>query len=181
MFGPFHHVDEAHCCDTSRSLRILIGRHSQVTSSNKGANPHLWMTLVQIRLSIQIPTELASLSCTLQYSLADAYWVLNTHTWENWICVAVYDAHRRKGRERPDIALLQPDLVGLAKKRQWWQGDSVGQGHFPFCCAAQKSVFQPHPLLQNDAWSPSMACFRSGVSFEVWVFSTQYAICEFQK
>ncbi len=34
-------VDEAHCCDTSRSLGILIGWHSKATSSNKGEIPHL--------------------------------------------------------------------------------------------------------------------------------------------
>ena len=34
-------VDEAHCCDTSRSLRILIGRHSKVTSSKCGCKPAL--------------------------------------------------------------------------------------------------------------------------------------------
>ncbi len=36
-------VDEAHCCDTSRSLRILIGWHSKATSSKQGCkNLHLW-------------------------------------------------------------------------------------------------------------------------------------------
>ncbi len=42
FFGIYERiVDEAHCCDTSQSLPILIGWHSKVTSS-KGASPHLW-------------------------------------------------------------------------------------------------------------------------------------------
>ena len=32
-------VDEAHCCDTSRSLRTLIGRHRKVTSIEHGCKP----------------------------------------------------------------------------------------------------------------------------------------------
>ncbi len=36
-------VDEAHCCDTSRSLRLLIGlgQHSKATSSEQGCKPAL--------------------------------------------------------------------------------------------------------------------------------------------
>ena len=34
-------VDEAHCCDTSRSLWILIGQHSKATSSEQGCKPTL--------------------------------------------------------------------------------------------------------------------------------------------
>ncbi len=73
-------VDEAHCCDTSRSFRILIRWHSKATSSEQGCKPSLvkWL-LYRSDVLIQHPTELASLACTLQYSL-DAYWVLNTHT-----------------------------------------------------------------------------------------------------
>ncbi len=34
-------VDEAHCCDTSPSLRLMIRQHSKATSSEQGCNPHL--------------------------------------------------------------------------------------------------------------------------------------------
>ncbi len=98
-------VDEANCCYTSRSLQILIGQHSKVTSSEQGCKPVLvkWL-LYKSDVSIHIPTELASLACTLQY-LQDVYWVPNTHTWENQICVAVNDAHWRKERERDQTSL----------------------------------------------------------------------------
>ncbi len=74
------HVDEAHCCDTSRSLRLMIGRHSKVTSSEQGCNPTLvkWL-LYRSDVSIQHLTEIASLACTLRY-LRNVYWVLNTHS-----------------------------------------------------------------------------------------------------
>ena len=31
-------IDEAHCCDTSQSLRLMIGRHSKATSSEQAYN-----------------------------------------------------------------------------------------------------------------------------------------------
>ncbi len=62
-------VDEAHCCDTSRSLRILIGWHSKATSNEQGCKPLLVKQLLyRLDISIQHPTELASLACTLRYS-----------------------------------------------------------------------------------------------------------------
>ncbi len=58
-------VDEAHCCDTSRSLRLMIGQHSKVTSSEQGCNLALVKQLLyRSDMSIQYPTELASLACT---------------------------------------------------------------------------------------------------------------------
>ncbi len=48
-FGPclVRGVDEAHCCDTSRSLRILIGQHCKATSSKEGATRTCKLTFVQ--------------------------------------------------------------------------------------------------------------------------------------
>ena len=73
-------VDEAHCCDTSWSLWVMIGWHSKVTSSEQGCKPALvkWL-LYRSDMLIQYPTELASLACTLWYSW-DVYWVPNTHS-----------------------------------------------------------------------------------------------------
>ena len=58
----------------------MIGQHSKETSSKQGCNPTLvkWL-LYRSDMSIQYPTEIASLSCTLPY-LPSAYWVLNTHS-----------------------------------------------------------------------------------------------------
>ncbi len=39
--GSLIFVDEAHCCDTSWSLQLLVGRHSKVTSSKQGCKPSL--------------------------------------------------------------------------------------------------------------------------------------------
>ena len=73
-------VDEAHCCDTSRSLPLMIGQHSKATSSKQECNSALvkWL-LYRLDMSIQHPTELASLTCTLWY-LQNVYWVLNTYS-----------------------------------------------------------------------------------------------------
>ena len=66
-------VDEAHCCDTSRSLQLMIGQHSKGTSSEQGYNSALVKQLLyRSDVSIQHLTELASLACTLQY-LQNAY------------------------------------------------------------------------------------------------------------
>ena len=73
-------VDEAHCCDTSRSLPLLIRQHSKGTSREQGYNPALVKQLLyRSDMLIQHPTELASLACTLWY-LQNAYWVPNTHS-----------------------------------------------------------------------------------------------------
>ncbi len=78
-------VDEAHCCDTSRSLRLMIGQHSKAISSQQECNPALVKQLLyRSDVSIQHPTELASLACTLWY-LRNTYWVLNTHSYKMWI------------------------------------------------------------------------------------------------
>ncbi len=62
-------VDEAHCRDTSRSLQVLIGQHSKVTSGKQGWKPTLVKQLLyRSDVSVHIPMELASLACTLQYS-----------------------------------------------------------------------------------------------------------------
>ena len=72
-------VDGAHCCDTSWSLRILIGQHSKAISSQQGCKlAFVKLLLYRSDVWIQLPTELASLTCTLPY-LQDAYWVPNTH------------------------------------------------------------------------------------------------------
>ena len=73
-------VDEAHCCDTSWSLWLMIGWHSKVTSSEQGYNSILVKQLLyRSDVSIQHTTELASLACTLRY-LRNTYWVPNTHS-----------------------------------------------------------------------------------------------------
>ncbi len=78
-------VDEAHCGDTSRSLRLMIRRHSKATSREQGCNSALVKQLLyRSDVSIQHLTELASLACTLWY-LWDVYWVLNTHCHKMWI------------------------------------------------------------------------------------------------
>ncbi len=91
-------VDEAHCCDTSWSWWILIGRHNKATSSEQGCK----LTLVKLTLDlyrsdvwIQLPTELASLACTLRYSW-DCTEYQYSHSRER-ICVV--DMHRKEGRE----------------------------------------------------------------------------------
>ena len=100
-------VDEAHCCDTSRSLRFLIGQRSKATSSEQGCKPTLVKGLLyRSDVWIQLPTELASFACTLQY------WVLNTHiyTWPNGICVAELHTHKGETRHRfITVYTLRPD------------------------------------------------------------------------
>ena len=101
-------VDEAHCCDTSRSLRVLIGRHSKVTSRNKGENPHLWSNSYRSDVSIQIPAELASLACTLWYSQY-AYWVRNTHSHK--MRIAWQSTIHSEGRTRHRFATALSGLL----------------------------------------------------------------------
>ncbi len=132
-------VDEAHCCDTSQSLPILIGKQHLV---NKGANPHLWSnSCIDQTINIYNLTELASLGCTLWY-WRDAYWVLNTHTWENWMCLAVYDAHWRKGREtrhRITTADLSASRLGVhaqGRGPSQQDNDNNDDGHFAFSRAS---------------------------------------------
>ncbi len=80
------YVDEAHCCDTSRSLQFLIGQHSKATSSEQGCKPALVKQLLyRSDMSTQLPTELTCLTHISSYSrLHTEYWIL-TH-WErtNW-------------------------------------------------------------------------------------------------
>ena len=59
-------VEEAHCCDTSRSFRILTGWRSKGTSSEQGCKPALVKQLLyRSDMLIQLPTEPASLVCAL--------------------------------------------------------------------------------------------------------------------
>ena len=52
-------VDEAHCCDTSRSLQLLIRQHSKATFSEQGYNLALVKQLLyRSDVSIQYLTEL---------------------------------------------------------------------------------------------------------------------------
>ena len=96
-------VDEVHCCDTSRSLRILIGWHSKVTSSEQGCKPALVKRLLyRSDVSIQLPTELACLTRIL------------THLRENRLSV------KWSYMERPDIALLQSQKTILTQCARWY-------------------------------------------------------------
>ncbi len=73
-------VDEAHCCDTSRSLWLMIGWHSTATSSEQGCNPTLVKWLLyksDMLIHLLVPCD----SCVMHTE----YWIL-THR-ENWLCV----------------------------------------------------------------------------------------------
>ncbi len=96
------HVDEAHCCDTSWSLRVLIGWHSKVTSSEQGWKPTLIKQLLyRSDVLIQHPTELVSLACTLPI-LEGWYSVPNTHSCKMRIVwqVNMHTEVRNKGQTR---------------------------------------------------------------------------------
>ena len=89
-------VDEAHCCDTSRSLQVLIGWHSKATSSSKGANPYLWSnscTDQTCEYSYQLNLLLLLVPCDTR-GMPTKYRIL---TLENRLCEA--DAYRKEGRE----------------------------------------------------------------------------------
>ncbi len=81
-------VDEAHCCDTSRSLWILIGQHSKATSSKSGCNPSLVSRLLyrsDYQYSYQLNLPVFLVSCKTG-GLHTKYQIL-THTWENQLSV----------------------------------------------------------------------------------------------
>ena len=107
-------ADEAHCCDTSRSLQILIGQHSKATSSEQGCKPILvkWL-LYRSDVWIQLPTELACLACTLQYSWDGMRTEYQIPTLER--TKYAWQTYTERKDERPDIALLQ-----CLQKHQIW-------------------------------------------------------------
>ncbi len=98
-------VEEAHCCDTSRSLQFLIGGHSKATSSEQGCKPTLVKnsyTDQMCKYSYQLNLLHFLVPCDT-CGMRTEYRILTLkgteYTWQ------IYT--HREGMERPDIALLQ--------------------------------------------------------------------------
>ncbi len=123
--------------------------------TNKGANPHLWSDSCMDQMcqyTFRLNLLLLLVPC---HAHGDAYWVRNTHTWENRICVAVYDAHWRKGRERPDNAL---DLLHRDASEP-----QDNRGNVSVTCCSSPPPPPPSPLTNHDTevWIVVPAVFPS--------------------
>ena len=160
-------VDEAHCCDTSRSLWILIGQHSKATASC-GCKPALVSKTLYRMDVIQFSYQNWKYVCLTHYfwdcRLRTEYWI---HTLENlksyewsWtatertetrhrITTAAHTAGEgwsfRLHSDPIEICSLQPDTLELERNlKRLFRAAQLLPFHLPYPPCATQNITHRH-------------------------------------